>query len=816
MEMVFKGNENRTVSPTEANATSSRSHAVLQINICQRLKTANVSEDFTVATLSLIDLAGSERASVTKNRGSRLMEGTFVYVSDHELPLDYRYFSIPWLIVGHFASVSQHCVIGANINKSLLALGNCINALCENKTKSHIPYRDSKLTRLLKFSLGGNCKTVMIACVSPSSQHYEETHNTLKYANRAKNIKTKVTKNTLNVDRHVSEYVQAIFELREEVAGLKIKLKNQATGSGNEKAQQRQEMLGREFEETVRKMRASFQAARSHESTYAQLQSQLFHTSARLSGLCRWRAGFDEASGAAKRQQEKLEQEMKLREGQEQPVDDSSAGTRIKNLNNALNASSSYIKMVDKLINDLNEQTHWLTNTMQEHEDQLKLHAVSIQSMEQKGNPILEAGFPYQRLYELEKKCQALDSHNKILTNKLELSDKALGEQFLATEDFMELSARSLVGLRPEIEMIEGAGMATKTLNDIYMAAITSFTDMTKRAGSSLPQGHLNWGPSPNPNITLNDGRAAPSSPFKRDVASTMVGLNESKMMSILPEVPLTPVKRHPTHVLPNLSMETVDTKLALGSSSLFGSLSPVRMYQERSQSGTPVRNPFQDLPTTLPSMTATTARRRSNPTPGVLFPSKRKRVRGGLRQPQSTPRPARRTVNFLLDIVSEDEHRYSTGLLDPSQPPIRPIPFPSLSPPRKQVLISPSMPTRSPFTPSITGRTGLGGGAKRVVPNSNANGTLNGHNGARRILANNSSLGSNARTIRRESLKGAQRIVSVSNNSSVPSAASPTPGSSSSPLKRARQAESNHIERNGKRARTTITLPPPPATLGQ
>ncbi|KAI8350554.1 kinesin motor domain-containing protein [Mortierella sp. GBAus27b] len=154
MELVFRGNENRTVSPTEANATSSRSHAVLQINICQRLKTANVSEDFTVATLSLIDLAGSERASVTKNRGSRLLEG-------------------------------------ANINKSLLALGNCINALCDNNPKSHIPYRDSKLTRLLKFSLGGNCKTVMIVCVSPSSQHYEETHNTLKYANRAKNIKTK-------------------------------------------------------------------------------------------------------------------------------------------------------------------------------------------------------------------------------------------------------------------------------------------------------------------------------------------------------------------------------------------------------------------------------------------------------------------------------------------------------------------------------------------------------------------------------------------------------------------------------------------------
>ncbi|KAG0044847.1 kinesin-like protein Klp5 [Gryganskiella cystojenkinii] len=189
MDLVFKGNGHRTVSPTEANAVSSRSHAVLQINVCQKLKTANVSDDFTIATLSLIDLAGSERASVTKNLGKRLVEG-------------------------------------ANINRSLLALGNCINALCDIKTKGHVPYRDSKLTRLLKFSLGGNCKTVMIACVSPSSQHYEETQNTLKYANRAKNIKTKVSKNTLNVDLHVSQYVQVIYELRQEVAKLKNRLKN--------------------------------------------------------------------------------------------------------------------------------------------------------------------------------------------------------------------------------------------------------------------------------------------------------------------------------------------------------------------------------------------------------------------------------------------------------------------------------------------------------------------------------------------------------------------------------------------------------------
>lgn len=114
--------------------------------------------DIRVGKLSLIDLAGSERAAKTGNRGMRMIEG-------------------------------------ANINKSLLALGNCINMLHENNSKgqtNYIPFRDSKLTRLLKDSLGGNCRTVMIANIAPSSSNYEDTHNTLKYANRAKNIKTNV------------------------------------------------------------------------------------------------------------------------------------------------------------------------------------------------------------------------------------------------------------------------------------------------------------------------------------------------------------------------------------------------------------------------------------------------------------------------------------------------------------------------------------------------------------------------------------------------------------------------------------------------
>eukprot|EP00026_Physarum_polycephalum_P002447 Phypoly_transcript_02453.p1 GENE.Phypoly_transcript_02453~~Phypoly_transcript_02453.p1 ORF type:complete len:837 (+),score=158.90 Phypoly_transcript_02453:78-2588(+) len=195
-QLLEYGNANRRQSPTEANATSSRSHAVLQIIIRSKDRTADVRSSVRTGKLSLIDLAGSERAAVTKNRGERLVEG-------------------------------------ANINKSLLALGNCINALGEGYKKgNHVPYRNSKLTRLLKDSLGGNCRTVMIANVSPSSACYEDTHNTLKYANRAKNIQTKVSRNVMDVNVHISQYPQLIKELRNEIAELKLKLQMQNKAPG--------------------------------------------------------------------------------------------------------------------------------------------------------------------------------------------------------------------------------------------------------------------------------------------------------------------------------------------------------------------------------------------------------------------------------------------------------------------------------------------------------------------------------------------------------------------------------------------------------
>lgn len=182
MELLRLGNLARTTEPTAMNVTSSRSHAVLQVTV----ESADpLSKEVMIGKLSMIDLAGSERASETNNRGVRLLEG-------------------------------------ANINRSLLALGNCINALATGC--SFVPYRDSKLTRLLKDSLGGNCRTVMMANISPSHFTYEDTLNTLKYANRAKNIRITARQNIIKPQTHVSQYQQLIEDLRGEVSLLKGKL----------------------------------------------------------------------------------------------------------------------------------------------------------------------------------------------------------------------------------------------------------------------------------------------------------------------------------------------------------------------------------------------------------------------------------------------------------------------------------------------------------------------------------------------------------------------------------------------------------------
>ncbi|XP_040001792.1 kinesin-like protein KIF21A isoform X2 [Xiphias gladius] len=194
----------RTTASTQMNVQSSRSHAIFTIHLCQvrvcspdnndnvtdnRLANDSEINEFETLTAKFhfVDLAGSERLKRTGATGDRAKEGI-------------------------------------SINCGLLALGNVISALGDrSKRSTHVPYRDSKLTRLLQDSLGGNSQTMMIACISPSDRDFMETLNTLKYANRARNIKNKVM---VNQDRAS----QQISALRTEIARLQMELMEYKTG----------------------------------------------------------------------------------------------------------------------------------------------------------------------------------------------------------------------------------------------------------------------------------------------------------------------------------------------------------------------------------------------------------------------------------------------------------------------------------------------------------------------------------------------------------------------------------------------------------
>ncbi|VDM63102.1 unnamed protein product, partial [Angiostrongylus costaricensis] len=194
VEILKNGALNRTVAATNMNEQSSRSHAIFSLHIKQQRVVPSsgdgaspnqVSLEIEMEVLSakfhFVDLAGSERLKRTGATGDRAREGI-------------------------------------SINCGLLALGNVISALGgANGKVSHIPYRDSKLTRLLQDSLGGNSRTLMVACISPSDSDFVETLNTLKYANRAKNIKNKVIANQ-------DKSSKLIGDLRGRIATLEAEL----------------------------------------------------------------------------------------------------------------------------------------------------------------------------------------------------------------------------------------------------------------------------------------------------------------------------------------------------------------------------------------------------------------------------------------------------------------------------------------------------------------------------------------------------------------------------------------------------------------
>ncbi|XP_075732123.1 osmotic avoidance abnormal protein 3 [Rhipicephalus microplus] len=177
--VMERGWRNRSVGATLMNADSSRSHSIFTIHLEQM--ELNARNNIRTGKLNLVDLAGSERQAKTGASGERLREAT-------------------------------------KINLSLSALGNVISALVDGRSK-HIPYRDSKLTRLLQDSLGGNTRTLMLACISPADVNYDETLSTLRYASRAKNIQNRPCVNEDPKDALLREYRQELERLKQLLSG---------------------------------------------------------------------------------------------------------------------------------------------------------------------------------------------------------------------------------------------------------------------------------------------------------------------------------------------------------------------------------------------------------------------------------------------------------------------------------------------------------------------------------------------------------------------------------------------------------------------
>lgn len=199
VQLTDEGTANRTIASTNMNATSSRAHTIVAVTLIQKYTNEAGKEMAKSSTINLVDLAGSERADATGATGQRLKEG-------------------------------------AAINLSLTSLGNVISALADNSSGKNVkvPYRDSSLTKLLCNALGGNSKTIMIAAISPADINFEESVSTLRYADRAKQIKTKAVVNEDPTEKLIRDLKSENARLKALLEGGNIDLDALGDGSSDD------------------------------------------------------------------------------------------------------------------------------------------------------------------------------------------------------------------------------------------------------------------------------------------------------------------------------------------------------------------------------------------------------------------------------------------------------------------------------------------------------------------------------------------------------------------------------------------------------
>jgi kinesin family protein 3/17 len=272
---MIAGLKNRHTGETNMNRDSSRSHSIFIVTVeTSETDSAGIAH-YRVGKLNLVDLAGSERQSKTGATGDRFKEAT-------------------------------------NINKSLLILGNVISSLVDG-VSSHIPYRDSKLTRLLQESLGGNSKTVMMANVGPADYNYDETISTLRYANRAKQIKCKPKINEDPKDALLREFQDEISRLKTqlELQGGSLTSEQFSKGgmilSGEPQVVEHRVLV--QDEEMVRAMEARIEKEKQDIQHKAEIELKRISEAANIAE--------DEKQKLLQQLQERAEEEQKAKDNQQ-------------------------------------------------------------------------------------------------------------------------------------------------------------------------------------------------------------------------------------------------------------------------------------------------------------------------------------------------------------------------------------------------------------------------------------------------------------------------------------------------------------------
>ena len=279
LNVITVGKRNRTVGETLMNQDSSRSHAIFMITIesstittpqgqaSPGMENKESASTIRVGKLNLVDLAGSERQSKTGATGDRLKEAT-------------------------------------KINLSLSALGNVISALVDGKG-GHIPYRDSKLTRMLQDSLGGNTKTLMIANEGPADMNFDETLSTLRYANRAKNIKNKPKINEDPKDAMLREFQEEIARLKAQLSGKGIAAPGASPGgaTGSPNLAELKERMRAQMRESMKTELAEDIAAKARKELEAKAKQE-------LADLSESKAQTEEEKAKIQRQLQQQQQEL--------------------------------------------------------------------------------------------------------------------------------------------------------------------------------------------------------------------------------------------------------------------------------------------------------------------------------------------------------------------------------------------------------------------------------------------------------------------------------------------------------------------------